>query len=144
MAPTIFSRCTTTSCSSLAGDTSLPIETWIVAGDTQELHRIQGIYSADFELSKLTVNYQGDIHDLPASSSPFDYCVGFLNRTCYERVTRDTKAVGSFAGRIGNFGFLDVVVEFEGEAPNELLCTMGVITIVRVIQAGSIGEREKE
>ena len=119
-------------------DKGLPIETWLDNDSVQALHRIQGIYRADFELSKLTVNYEGDLRELPTSFTPFDYCLGFKDKGCFDEISRLTASRGFFSGKVSNFGFLDVVVSFDGPGAIEEACPMGRITVVRLIQAGSI------
>lgn len=88
-------HCATQRCPAFSSDIAMPIESWIKddTGAPQSLHRIQGIFSGGFELSKLTVDYNGKLKDVVTGSTILDYCVGFESAACYERVRRSTVAV---------------------------------------------------
>jgi hypothetical protein len=132
--------CMTSGCISvdLTADKALPVETWLDRNNIGAVHRIQGIYRSDFEFSTLTVDFDGDLRDLPTGFTLFDYCIGFADEVCYNEISRSTASRGYFLGKVAHFGFLDAVVRFDGPASLEEACPMGHITVLRLIQAGRI------
>jgi hypothetical protein len=102
------------------------------------VHRIQGIYRAAFEVSgKISVLYAQPVEELGYFNGT-DFCASVVSEKCYDDLKRGTKAIGSFAHKFWYFGFVDVVVRYDGPAPADDNCPFGQVTILRIIQADPI------
>jgi hypothetical protein len=115
----------------------MPVETNFVS-EAGSVHRIQGIYRAAFELSgKISVLYSQPVEELGYFNGT-DFCASVVSDQCYGDLKSGTKAIGSFAHKFWYFGFVDVIVRYDGPAPAADGCPFGRVTILHIIQANPI------
>jgi hypothetical protein len=120
----------------------MPIETLLTDEDLGSLHRIQGTYKDGYELhGRITVCLpQDDTCDPRNALNMTDYCVAYDPDNCAEKVEAATRAQGEFARAFPSFGFVDVVVEYVSPKAKDGWCYLGVVKIVKLLQAYPIGQ----
>jgi hypothetical protein len=139
----IISGCVANICSDRSAVLlSMPVEDDISTSRVGSIHRLQGVYRSGFELGSLLATrcppQYKSLCDIRGLGNPTDYCVYFDRDQCFCDLERGTKAIGESAATFTNFGFVDLVVRYDGTPPSLVPCVLGSITVLHVIQANPI------